>query len=96
MASLIESGKAPPDVSNPFSYSSREFPKGPYVDGECVENAPWHCGSKEDCIGLAISRGGVKTGAFLGWNKANHYPRHPPQEVSDPFTDFDFKHEEDW
>lgn len=94
MASLIQSGKAPADIDNPFSYTSRDFPKGPYVNGQCVEDAPWHCTSGEDCIGPAIVRGGVKTGAFLGWNKANHYPRQPRPNIRDPFTDFDF-HEDD-
>ena len=60
-----------------------------------MENAPSHCAAREDCVGPSMLEGGVKIGALLGTDGADFYPNHIPQEISDPFTDFDFEQGDD-
>lgn len=49
---LNKEGKAPEDPEDEKSYDSDDYPKGPYPDGGGDADAPVHCGSGEDCLGV--------------------------------------------
>lgn len=44
---ITESGMAPKDPYDEYSYDSDDFPKGPFSDGGGEADHPQHCGNRE-------------------------------------------------
>jgi len=49
---LIDSGMAPENYSDEYSYDSDDFPKGPFPNEET--DSPDHCASRESCEGDSV------------------------------------------
>ena len=92
--SLLAAGVAPKHHGDPFSYTSFHFPKGPYADTGCIENATEFCGSGETCLDARELGGGSLGGAYIGSEGAIYYPNIQNPPVIDPFTDYDWNQEE--
>jgi len=61
---LTNSGNAPDDPDDEYSYDSDDFPKGPESSGE--SDSVHHCGSGDACVNAIILPYGSKIGAWLG------------------------------
>jgi len=63
---LTAEGRTPAAPDDVWSYSSEEFPKGPYPDGGGEADFPQHCESEERCVNAIELSDGSKVGAWLG------------------------------
>jgi hypothetical protein len=61
---LTNSGNAPDDPDDEYSYDSDDFPKGPESTGE--SDSVQHCGSHEACVNAIEMPDGSKIGVWLG------------------------------